>query len=104
MLEKNIERYLYQQCQKRKWLCEKFVSPGKRSVPDRLITVPGGHMFLVELKSPNGKVTELQKRDHERRKKLGIHVYILRNKPMVDYFIHAIEQILEGENVNGSQK
>ncbi len=96
VLEKDIERYLYSQCKKRGWLCEKFSSPARRSVPDRLITLPEGRMILVELKSLHGRLTPGQERDHMRRKTYGVSVIILHSKKMVDMLVSALEKTMRG--------
>lgn len=66
--------------------CEKFVSPGRRSVPDRIVTLPGGKVIFVELKAPGNKPTEAQLRDHERRRALGCDVRVIDNMDDVDAF------------------
>ena len=96
ILEKRIERYLHSECTRRGWLCEKFTSPNKRFVPDRIITVPN-RMILVELKSPNGKLSSGQMRDHSRRKKLGITVLTLSSREQVNQFINYLERIVNHE-------
>ena len=85
--ESTIEEYLRLQCKKRGWLCEKFTSPSKRSVPDRLVTVPGGVMVFVELKAPGKKPTKLQAEDHKKRRALGCTVEVIDTKEAVDKFI-----------------
>jgi len=77
MLERDIERALVRRVTALGGMCEKFTSPGRRSVPDRLITMPGGHIIFVELKAPSKKPTELQKRDHARRRALGCEVRVI---------------------------
>jgi len=77
MLERDIERALVRRVTALGGMCEKFTSPGRRSVPDRLITMPGGHIIFVELKAPGKKPTELQKRDHARRRALGCEVRVI---------------------------
>ena len=77
MLEKTIEAALVRRVRDLGGLCEKFVSPGRRSVPDRLVTLPGGRIVFVEVKAPGKGPTELQERDHWRRRKLGCEVIII---------------------------
>ena len=60
-------------------MAEKFTSPNRRSVPDRLITLPFVPMFLIEFKRPGGRATQNQLRDHQRRRELGVEVYIIDN-------------------------
>lgn len=59
MKESDIERQVVEFCQRHNLLCFKFVSPGHRGVPDRLIIGPGKVLFL-ELKRPGGYPTALQ--------------------------------------------
>ncbi len=89
MLEKVIEKYLVEQVKKRGGMCEKFVSVGKPSVPDRIITMQGGRIFFVEVKSNTGKVTEGQALDHAMRRKLGCEVHVVNSKETVDAFIQS---------------
>lgn len=77
MLERDIERALCKRVKELGGTCEKFTSPGKRSVPDRLVTLPGGRIVFVELKAPGKKPTELQLKDHERRRALGCDVRVI---------------------------
>jgi len=79
MLEKQIEAALVRRVKELGGLCEKFVSPGRRSVPDRIVTLPGGRIVFVELKAPGKYPTELQERDHERRRQLDCEVRIIDN-------------------------
>lgn len=73
MLERDIEAYLVKRCKEIGALCDKFTSPQRRSVPDRLITF-GGRVLFVELKATGKKPTEAQVRDHERRRAAGAEV------------------------------
>jgi hypothetical protein len=79
-LEKDVEAALVRRVKALGGLCEKFTSPGRRSVPDRIITMSGGRIIFVELKAPNKKPTEAQMKDHERRRALGCDVRVIDNK------------------------
>lgn len=79
MLERGIEAYLVKRCKEIGALCDKFTSPQRRSVPDRLITF-GGRVLFVELKATGKKPTEAQVRDHERRRAAGAEVVWLDSK------------------------
>jgi|TARA_R110001592_G_scaffold25271_1_gene96185 Holliday junction resolvase len=79
MLEKDIENALVRKVKKLGGMCEKFTSPGRRSVPDRIITLPNGKIVFVEVKNTGKKPTELQLRDHERRRALGCDVRVIDN-------------------------
>lgn len=77
MLEKDIERAFVARVKSLGGMAEKFTSPGRRSVPDRLVTMPGGQIIFVELKAPGKKPTDAQQRDHDRRKLLGCDVRVI---------------------------
>lgn len=91
MLEKDIEAYLVKRCKEQGWMCEKFTSPQRRSVPDRIVTLPGGQIVFVELKAPGKKPTEAQERDHAKRRGMGVRVYVADSKETVDLIIGAFK-------------
>ena len=77
MLEKTIEAALVKRVKALGGMAEKFTSPNKRSVPDRIVTLPGGVIIFVELKAPGKLPTELQQRDHDIRRALGCDVRVI---------------------------
>ena len=79
MLEKTIEAALVKRVKSLGGLCEKFVSPGRRSVPDRIVTLIGGRIVFVEVKAPGKKPTPLQERDHWQRRKMGCEVLVINS-------------------------
>lgn len=76
LLEKDIESFGGKECAKRGWLHEKFTSPQKRSVPDRLITTSNGFMFFIEYKRPGQYATPNQIADHTERRNRGVTVFV----------------------------
>lgn len=85
-LERDIEKLLVARVKALGGIAEKFTSPGRRSVPDRLVILPPGRVIFVELKSPGKKPTPAQLRDHERRRALGCDVRVIDNKEAIDAF------------------
>lgn len=77
MLESQIESALVRRVKTLGGTAEKFTSPGRRSVPDRLVTLPGNRLVFVECKAPGKQPTEKQQRDHERRRALGCDVRVI---------------------------
>lgn len=55
-LEKSIENVLRKAVEDEGGVCLKWVCPGHRGVPDRMILFPGGIIAFVELKRPGAKV------------------------------------------------
>ncbi len=86
MLEKHIEEALVKRVKTLGGLCEKFTSPAKRSVPDRIVTLPGGKVIFVELKAPGKYATPKQTADHQRRRLLGCDVRVIDNLHQVNRF------------------
>jgi hypothetical protein len=87
MREITVRNYLVEQVELRNGLCELHTAPGQRGVPDCLVTWPFGDMELVETKTKNGRLSGAQKRDHARRKKLNVRVYVLWSKEQVDRYV-----------------
>lgn len=77
VLEKTIEAALVQRVKALGGMAEKFTSPAKRSVPDRIVTLPGGRIIFVECKSSGKKPTPAQQKDHELRRALGCEVLVI---------------------------
>ncbi|TFA77367.1 nuclease [Escherichia coli] len=50
--ESLIEKHLVAEVKKSGGVAFKFVSPGRRSVPDRIVLLPGGRLVFVECKAP----------------------------------------------------
>jgi hypothetical protein len=88
MKESKVETYLTEQVESVGGLCEKHVSPGRRAAPDRLITWPSGTMELVETKAPRKKPREEQVRDHERRARRRVKVYVIDTLAKVQAYMH----------------
>ena len=86
MLERDVEQALVRRVKALGGTCEKFTSPTKRSVPDRIVTLPGGVIIFVEVKAPGKKPTPLQERDHAARRALGCDVRVIDNKDDADAF------------------
>jgi hypothetical protein len=90
--EKVIEEYLVARCKENYGICVKFTSPGNPGMPDRLCIFYKNRFVLVELKSPVGKLSDVQKLQHRRLAELGVDVYTLNSKAGVDLFIEALRE------------
>ena len=92
MLEKPIEAHLVKRVKERGGIAFKFVSPQRRSVPDRLCLMPLGRTVFVELKAPDKEPTEAQAREHQRLRDLGHTVLVLDTKERVDFYFDSNER------------
>ena len=80
-LEKEIEQKLKPLVEgKLRGKCLKFVCPGWRGVPDRILLFPGGRVYFVETKRPKGgKVEPLQTWWKRQLEGLGFTVWHVYN-------------------------
>jgi len=90
MLEKTIEQALVKRVKELGGMCEKFTSPSRRAVPDRIVTLPvagkPARIIFVECKAPGKKPTVMQQFDHERRRLLGCDVRVIDSLEAVHAF------------------
>ena len=61
MRESSIEHRFVNRVKKAGGLCWKFTAPGISGVPDRIVMLPPGRIFFVELKRQGGIVSDVQK-------------------------------------------
>ena len=61
MRESTIEKHLVAKVKAMGGIAYKFTSPAHRGVADRVVVLPGGVVWFVELKAPGGRLSELQK-------------------------------------------
>jgi hypothetical protein len=92
--ESQIEARVVQYARARGLRADKFTSPNRRSVPDRIVLCPGGQLFFIEFKRPKrGKGTDAQAREHEDLRRLGFAVYIIddveEGKQLIDRYADA---------------
>lgn len=86
-LEKEIERKLKVLVEgKFNGACLKWVCPGWSGVPDRILLLPGGRVFFVELKRPKGsKTSSLQTWWKRRLESLGFTVWHIHELEQLEY-------------------
>lgn len=74
--ERDIEKFLHERVTAIGGTTIKL-APTVRGLPDRLVILPGGEMRLVELKAPDGAVSEAQRLTHSRLRARGVEVATL---------------------------
>lgn len=90
MLEREIENYLNDNIKKLGGRAYKFVSPGNRGVPDRIILLPGGRIIFVELKTKDRYPTKLQRVQIKRMRDLGADVRVIRGMDAAKDFLDEL--------------
>lgn len=77
--EKLVERTLVNAVQQEGGLCIKLLTHLFIGLPDRLVLLPGGKIFFVELKTTGLKPRKIQEVVHNKLRALGFSVYIIDN-------------------------
>ena len=90
MREAALENVLVGEVSSRGGLCLKWVSPGIRGVPDRIVLMPGGRTIYVELKSRGGRLSPPQRRMHTKLRDMGFRVEVLWTIRQVNEFVCSL--------------
>jgi hypothetical protein len=90
ILEASVESELIDCCTLIDWQCWKFVTPGRRGPPDRILLGSGGRVVFVELKTKGGRLFKWQKRNHKKLRALGFRVEVLWTKEQVRAFVPSL--------------
>ena len=93
MREKDIEKYLCQTVERIGGQAFKFTSPMNRGVADRVVCLPNGTVWFIEVKAPDGRLTELQKRFGQRMTNLRQNYAVLYTKEEVDEWFRTITRL-----------
>lgn len=94
--EKAIERYLVKRVTTLGGLCLKYSNPNVTGYPDRLVLLPCGFLFWIELKSKGKRPTAIQRLRHQELKALGHTVFVVDSKEQVDWILRKFTAKLRG--------
>ena len=87
MRESTIEKYFVAQVKAAGGVAFKFVSPSNRGVSDRIVCLPDGSTWFVELKAPSGRLSPLQRHFQSEMTRLNQNYACLWSKEHVDEWI-----------------
>ncbi|MBP2653337.1 MAG: hypothetical protein H6Q73_906 [Firmicutes bacterium] len=88
--ESFLERRLKRLVEAKGALFCKFVSPGLRGVPDRLVLKQGGQALFVEMKRPGEALGPLQEKRKAEFETLGFKVYVVDSPLAIADFIEEV--------------
>lgn len=91
MRENEIERYLNLKVKSMCGLSIKMNSASMKGLPDRMILIPRGKIYFVELKAPGKKPRPLQKAVHSMLNSMGFKILVIDTKEKVGEFINGIQ-------------
>ena len=87
MLEKEIERYLVRRAIEHGGKAYKWVSPGHVGVADRIVLLPSGVVWFVELKTVKGRLSPWQKLFAADMRRMGLNYIVIRSTEEVDQWM-----------------
>lgn len=96
MIESEIERKFVRMVRQGGGRVYKFVSPGNVGVPDRIVVLPGGSVWFVELKTDTGRLMPQQKLQLKALESLGANVFVLRGLEGLEKF----REVMSPCNIN----
>ncbi len=91
--ERDIEKWLVGQVKRLGGEAFKFVSPGNDGVPDRLVCIPGGLIYFVELKADRGKPSSIQEWQMDRLRAMGCNVLLITGMDEAKAFIRRLKRL-----------
>lgn len=91
MLEKDIESWLNKKVKDLGGISFKFVSPNNPGVPDRIYIFPEGKVYFVELKTEIGRMSNIQKWQRQRLKRMGCRFYLVKGMDQAREFIKELK-------------
>ena len=90
MKESEIEDYLVWTVERMGGRAYKFVSPAQRGVADRIVCLPNGQTWFIELKTKKGRLSPLQQMFAAEMARLNQKHAVLWNKEEIDAWTKAL--------------
>lgn len=84
-----VESYLVKKAKQNNMICFKFVSPGNRGVPDRIL-IGNGKTIFIETKADGKKPRKLQEKVISKMRNTGATVFVADNKEKIDEIINMV--------------
>ena len=88
MKESTIEKHLVTKVKALGGMAYKFTSPAHRGVADRVVCLPDGQTWFVELKAPGGRLSELQKIFAEDMARMNQRYVCLWSKEQIEEWLN----------------
>ena len=77
--EKTLEKWLKREIEALGGLCLKLQTPGMTGIPDRLVLLPSGKVWFVEVKKLNGVVSLRQRKVMSQLRDLGFRAEVIQS-------------------------
>jgi streptogramin lyase len=92
MREKTIEEYLTWAVERIGGVTFKFRSPSQRGVADRIVCLPNGETWFIELKTDSGRLSPLQKVFASVMQQTNQKYKVLWSTEQVDAFVASVSR------------
>lgn len=92
MNEKLLEKNLREEIKKLGGIALKFIPTYFIGAPDRLVLMPNGKVYWVELKSSNQKLREIQKTRRKQLQKLGFKVFKVDSQESLNSLLREVSR------------
>ena len=90
MKESEVEEFLVWTVTLMGGIAFKFASPSNRGVADRVVCLPDGSTWFIELKAPGGRLSELQKLFAEEMRRMGQNYATIWTKEQVTQWRNSV--------------
>ena len=90
MLEKQVEAYLVKRVKEAGGRAYKFTSPMNSGVADRIVCLPDGQTWFVEVKTEGGRITPLQNIFAVAMARMKQNYVCLWNKDQIDEWLNEV--------------
>ena len=90
--ESDLEKFFARKLKELGCRTDKFTSPAKRGVPDRLVILPSSDVHFVELKTVKGALTKLQAHHIADIRSRGCVALCLWGRADVEKYIHEVKE------------
>lgn len=89
--EKTLEARLAREIQARGGMALKYTSQHHRGIPDRIVLMPHGRTYFVELKSTGKRPTKLQRHAIGQLTALGFPAWVVDSTPTLESFLRTVD-------------
>lgn len=90
-LERSLEQFFQKAVRERLFGRAVKLAPIDKGAPDRLVLLPGGQVYLVELKTNLGRLSSAQEVWHERARELGTEVIVLKGRDEINGWVRKMQ-------------
>lgn len=90
VLERDLEKMFRNKVHMAGGVALKWVSPGWRGAPDRIVIFPGGRLAFAELKAPGRRPSPLQRERIRFLRSMGFDVWVIDRKEDIQKFVEEM--------------